>query len=177
MNILLIADTHDFVPHIHHVLHRATEEFSVEAIIHCGDMAQVETLEAFETDLPIYYVMGNNEDDLEVMSEACAQRGITAYVDVGEVTLGGRKIAFTHFPRIAEKLVTFGEFDLVAYGHSHFKLKEKSGTTWLVNPGNLVGWRQDPYFAIYNTESNTVTHHALEYRKTSYHFADETGIE
>lgn len=171
MNILIISDSHDAIPQLEHVLKRAREEFSVDAIIHCGDMVKPSTLDVFQdSDVPLYYVMGNNEDDFDEMQRACEQRGIYVRVDVGEVELDGRNIAFTHYPHIADKLVHFGEYDLVCYGHRHRHSCEKVEKTWFLNPGDLVGRYGDPHFAVYNTKKNTPHLYPLEYHKKHFHF-------
>ena len=87
--------------------------------------------------------------------------------------LGGKKIAFTHFPEIAKKLAQSGEFDLVFYGHTHRAWDEKVAThpkfgkntekeTHMINPGELAGQFHKPTFAVYDTQTGELQLKILE---------------
>lgn len=173
MRLLLISDTHDIVAHIRMVFAQALQRGPVDAVLHMGDLARAETLDVIaEAALPVYYVMGNNEDDPEGIALHCQDLGIVFLGEQADISLGGRRIAMTHYPRVAQSLATFGEFDLICFGHSHNALKQQlpSGG-WLVNPGNLAGWREEARYAIYDTKAHTVQHYTLEVHKRSWHFA------
>jgi len=75
---------------------------------------------------------------------------------LGEVGLGGKKIAWTHFPQFAKPLAVTGKYDAVFYGHTHKKHEEKIGKTLLVNPGNIMGNPGPASFAVYDTSSDSV---------------------
>lgn len=173
MNILIISDTHDRVDHIQKVLD-ATKNNAIGAIIHCGDLVEPETLQAFEgVDIPIYYVFGNNEGREEAIVHTCEQMGIHYFLDLGEFVINGRKIVITHYPKVAKSLAAFGNFDLILFGHSHNRYKEKlSNGAWYVNPGNLAGLREEAHYALYDTTAHTVCIEKLITRTTHFHFEE-----
>jgi putative phosphoesterase len=76
--------------------------------------------------------------------------------DLLEVELEGRKIAVCHKPEFAEGLATTGKYDVVFYGHTHEAKSKKVGETLLVNPGEILGGKGAPSFAIYDTEADKV---------------------
>lgn len=173
MNILIISDTHDRTDHIKKVLEQ-TKEDSIETIIHCGDLVEPETLAAFENvEVPIYYVFGNNEGREEAIVQTCERMGIHYFLDLGEFIVEGRKIVITHYPKVAKSLAAFGNFDLILFGHSHNRYKEKlPNGGWYVNPGNLAGLREEAYYAIYDTIAHTVDIRKLQTRITHFHFEE-----
>ncbi|PIV90499.1 hypothetical protein COW46_03270 [Candidatus Gracilibacteria bacterium CG17_big_fil_post_rev_8_21_14_2_50_48_13] len=173
MIILLLADTHDLHDHIRRAFDQARKITTLDAIFHAGDLAAPETFDVLmEANLPIHYVIGNNEDDPDLIAEAATRHGIHFYGEQAEFTLGNRQIAMTHYPRIAESLATFGRYDLILFGHSHNALKRQlTHGGYLVNPGNLAGWREAATFALYDTQNHAVQHHVLQTRQTSWSFS------
>lgn len=173
MRLLLIADTHDIVAHCRMVIAQAVATGPIDAILHMGDLAASATMEVLaEADLPIYYVIGNNEDDPDEVAACCTRLGVHFLGEQADIEIDGRRIAMTHYPRVAQSLATFGEFDLICFGHSHNAMKSKLiHGGWLVNPGNLAGWREGARYAIYDTKLHTVTHYDLEVRKKHWNFA------
>lgn len=169
MNLLLIADTHDVTAHIERLFAQIS---GVDAILHAGDLAHPDTFGVLAAArVPVYYVIGNNEDDPEAIALAAKQYGIHFLGEQGEVTLDGRRIAMTHYPRVATSLAVFGGFDVILYGHSHHARKERlTHGGWLVNPGNLAGFREEATYALYDTRSHEVTHHRLQTRQRSWSF-------
>lgn len=173
MNILLLADTHDIHAHIRMAFAQAVQHATLDAIFHMGDLALAPTLDVLkEADLPTYYVVGNNEDDPEGLAVRCQELGIHFLGEQGEVTIDGRTCALTHYPRIAQSLATFGAYDLICFGDSHRAMKQQQANGgWLVNPGNLAGWREQARYAIYDTNAHTIRHFDLEVHKKHWHFA------
>lgn len=173
MNILLLADTHDIHAHIRLAFAQASQHVALDAIFHMGDLALAPTLDVLmEAKLPIYYVVGNNEDDPEGLAMRCHELGIHFLGEQGEVTLDGRRCALTHYPRIAGSLAATDDFDLICFGDSHRALKRQlPHGGWLVNPGNLAGWHEQARYAIYDTQTHTVRMFDLEVHKKEWHFA------
>lgn len=171
MQILIISDSHDNEKNIRFVLNKI-DELEIDVLLHCGDLVDPSMFKLFEDiSLPIYYVFGNNEGMTEDIIAECERLGITWYLDVGEFEIDGKKIAITHYPKVASSLATFGSFDLICFGHSHRKGKEKmKNGGWLVNPGTLGGVFHEPSFATYDTETNEAIIHELGIRQKSYHF-------
>ena len=75
------------------------------------------------------------------------------FEESGQIKIGGKKIAFCHFPEIGRDLAKTQKYDLVFYGHTHKPWEEKIGKTRLVNPGNIAGLFFRPSFAIYDTKT------------------------
>lgn len=173
MQILLLADTHDQHAHIRLAYAQASEKTEIDAVLHLGDLAKPATLDVLaEIDVPIYYVIGNNEDDPEEIALRCQDLGIHFLGEQGELVLDGRRCALTHYPRVAQALAGFGDFDLIGFGHSHNAMKRQlDNGGWLVNPGNLAGWREQARYAFYDTQAHTIHHYDLEVRKRHWHFA------
>src|SRR5690606_18360241 len=78
--------------------------------------------------------------------------------EFGAVELEGRKLAFCHYPKLADLLSKTDEYDAVFFGHTHQAGMGNHGKTLLLNPGALCGIKDEKYddasFAIYDTSSN-----------------------
>jgi predicted phosphodiesterase len=75
----------------------------------------------------------------------------------GELTLGGRQIAWVHGHdrALLRELEQSGCFDHLFYGHTHLALQRRVGRTLVVNPGAL--FKVEPKrFAILDLESGEV---------------------
>ncbi len=158
MNILIIADSHDNTTNIRKALEKA-KAYNFEAIIHAGDLVDPSMLTLLaEANVPIYYAIGNEEEAMEDdISKMCTHLGIKASMTVLEFKIDGKNIAVTHYPKIAEKLWSGGKYDVVIYGHTHFSKNAYKGSSLLLNPGNLAGFREEAKFAIYNTQTHSAT--------------------
>ena len=79
-------------------------------------------------------------------SESCQaamhEIGATCHGGWGYLELEGRKLAWTHGDdkRILRDLEQSGEFDFLFYGHTHVAEQHCSGSTRIVNPGEVCGW-------------------------------------
>lgn len=164
MKIAIISDTHDNVPNLEKALGWMNKN-GVEQIIHCGDLcapAMLIKVLAPNFSGPIHMVFGNVEDRDLLPKKAADFVQVKHYGDVGEVEIGGKKIAFTHFPEQGKELAKSGKYDLVFYGHSHKPWEETAGQTKLVNPGTLAGLFAKATFAVYDTESDKLELKILE---------------
>ncbi|MEA3459684.1 MAG: metallophosphoesterase family protein, partial [Chloroflexota bacterium] len=122
----------------------------------CGDFCAPFTLkmmaEGFSGE--IHCVLGNNDGDVLLLSRVAREAGnVFLYPVLGEVLLGGRRIAFTHYPEIGDSLAASGKYDAVFNGHTHRRRKEIRGRTLLVNPGEVMGLFGQPSYGLYDTES------------------------
>jgi hypothetical protein len=165
MKIAIISDTHDNLPNFKKVISWIKKK-GIKVLIHCGDISTAETLKEVLTNYAgkAYIVLGNMDFDSPKIQE-CITKNMprVKYFDkVGEVELGGKKIAFCHFPETAKKLAGSKKYDIVFYGHTHkpwqetFYRKEpgkgkKVREIKLVNPGNAAGLFYKATFAVYNT--------------------------
>jgi uncharacterized protein len=164
MRIAIISDTHDNVPNLEKALQWMNNN-GIEQIIHCGDLCAPSILInvlAPGFPRPINMVFGNIEDR-DLLPEAVKGfHNVKHYGDVGEVELGGKKIAFIHYPDKAKKMAKIGTYDFIFYGHNHIAWEETIGKTRVVNPGTLAGLFAKATFAVYDTKSNKLELKILE---------------
>lgn len=163
MKLAIISDTHGNLANIETALRKIGEE-KASVIIHCGDIGGPETLKVFEKfDGKIFAILGNmdkgyfHKEDFEsgrFSNVKLFGSENSSGADVGEITIGDKKIAIVHFPEIAKNLAESQKYDMVFYGHTHCPRQEKIGKTELVNPGNLSGLLYRPSFAVYDTQTD-----------------------
>ncbi len=151
MKIAIISDTHDNLANFLKVINWLNKE-KIQIVLHCGDVCRKETLEEILKNFKgeIRLVSGNADLDLENLPE------------IGEVEIEGNRIAFTHYPEIAEKLAETRKYDLVFYGHDQRPWEKKVGNCRLINPGNVAGVFYKATFAVYNTETDKLELKILE---------------
>jgi putative phosphoesterase len=163
MRIAVISDTHDHLGN----LDKAIGDINgvrVDALLHCGDLCSpfvIERLAAFEG--PIHIVFGNNEGDrytIELISEGFDN--IEIHGEVGFLETPEGKVAFTHRPEFARGLASTGSYIAVFYGHTHVHTSERIGVTHLVNPGELMGLREEPGWIVFDLETGEETRYSLD---------------
>jgi hypothetical protein len=157
MRIAIISDTHDNLTALKKALNWINQN-DIGQIIHCGDIASFETLKELSKLYvgKIQFVFGNMDDDYSLSENLKnhSPANITAHRKIGTIDVDGKKIAFTHFPRLAEDLAKSEKYDIVFYGHTHKPWEEKIGNTRLINPGNLTGQFYKSSFATYDTATD-----------------------
>lgn len=157
MKIAIISDSHDNLANLNKAIKNIEAE-GIKTIIHCGDIASLETLKELSRIFKekVLIAFGNmDEDYLKNMgSDLKKIPKFKFFGQVGEVRMGKKKIAFTHFPAIAKKLAATQDYDIIFYGHTHKPWEETIGKTRLVNPGNLAGLLYRATFAIYDTKND-----------------------
>ncbi len=165
MKIAVFSDTHDNFELIHTAIGRI-KELNAELLIHCGDVCAPVTLGeiAEKWGKELHYCFGNVDGDRFLMHKLNADNPRIHHhgEELGFLEVGGRKIAFQHYPKIAHALAVSSEYDAVFYGHDHKKHAEYKGETLLANPGNLCNIKHPPSFGIYETEDNSIEHFDLE---------------
>ena len=151
MRIAIVSDTHNNSANFNKIINWLNYE-KIKVILHCGDICNQETINGAVKNFrgEIKFVRGNGDFDLENIPETM------------EIDLGGKKIAFVHYPKIAKKLAESGKYDLVFYGHTHKPWEEKVGNCRLVNPGEVAGQRFKPTFAVYDTKTDKLELKILE---------------
>lgn len=164
MKIAIISDTHDNVPNLEKAL-KWMKENNIEQLIHCGDLCAPSILISVlapNFSGPIHMVFGNVEDRNLTPKKAAEFSHVKHYGDQGEAEIGGKKIAFVHYPEKGRELAESGKYNLVFYGHNHKPWEETIGKTKLVNPGTLAGLFTKATFAVYDTESDKLELKILE---------------
>jgi putative phosphoesterase len=166
MKIAIISDTHDNVPNLTKMLDYCREH-KVEKLIHCGDLAEIETLDFIKENFAgdIFWTFGNMDRGhaADYPFADGKYRSINIFSKHGEVEIANKKIAFVHFPEYARRLAEEGRFDYVFYGHTHkpwtekIRGENKYGNVKeceMLNPGNTANLYYPPTFAVWNTLDN-----------------------
>lgn len=156
MKLAILSDSHDNIWNLEKALQKLGE---VEQLIFLGDFCAPFSLkqiaDAFAGE--IHCVPGNNDGDMFLLMKIAGAAGnVTFYNPVGMLEAGGRKIAFAHYPEIAEGLAATGKYDAVFSGHTHIFMEKQVGETMWVNPGEVMGRFGEPSFVIYDTVSGDI---------------------
>ena len=136
MKILIISDTHaqDDV-----FLRILAKERDFDVLLHAGDFEGSELVYQELTDVPFYYVAGNNDfftdAPYERVIELC---GIRIFM-----THGHRRSLFKGYDEVRQEAVRH-HAQIAVFGHSHMPVAEMDGGILLLNPGSLSWPRQEP---------------------------------
>lgn len=167
MKIAILSDSHDNIWNLEKVLNQIKN--NVDAIIHCGDFcAPFISAMISKLDLPIYACLGNVDGDQAGLVEMGGKnfKLSSLFGEFGQVELNGKKLAYCHYPKLAELLAKSSSFDAVFYGHTHTAKNEVLGKTLLLNPGAICGinasvvlgfekHHKPASYAIYNSATNS----------------------
>lgn len=141
MKIGIITDTHD-----HHVnVLKAIDIFKrlgVNYIFHAGDIVSQYTARAFGDvkNAKFIAIYGNNDGEKFVLKTVIEGFGGEIHQDpyIGEVA--GKKIFMTHKPSFLDETIASQKYDIVIYGHTHFRDVRTVGKTIVINPGEATDW-------------------------------------
>lgn len=151
MKIAVMSDTHDHVANVDRAVARVNA-LAPAALLHCGDLCSpfvIDRLAAFGG--PVHVVFGNNEGDrYTIASVARKFPNVRLHGEAGFVETENGEIAFTHRPEFARGLACLGKYTAVFYGHTHRARAERVGSTWLVNPGELMGLLEPPGLIVFD---------------------------
>ncbi|MBT9171416.1 MAG: hypothetical protein DDT18_01791 [Actinobacteria bacterium] len=166
MKIAIISDSHDNLANLKKAISWIEKE-KIKVLLHCGDMSSSETLKMILENYSgkVYIVLGNMDKDYFLERELSSFKDssrLKIEEKISEIEIDGKKIAFTHFPKIAKELAKKQKYDIVFYGHLHLPWQKKVGKTRLVNPGNLAGLIFKATFAVYYTETEKLELMILE---------------
>lgn len=153
--IAVLSDSHDHLQTLEQVL-EACRQAGAEVLLHLGDLVAPFMLDAIGRRFsgPVHVVFGNNDGDGRLLQViAFKHPHVHLHGIYAELEIAGRHIALVHYPEIARRVGQSGAFDLVCYGHNHEKRLELAGAGWLLNPGELMGLKSAPTWALYDTET------------------------
>jgi putative phosphoesterase len=141
MKIGIISDTHD---HHANVL-KAVEIFKneqVEYIFHAGDMVSPFTAQAFGEvkNAKLIAVYGNNDGEKFMLEKVIESFGGQIHRDPYHCKIADKKIFLTHKPKLVDEAAASGKYDIVIYGHTHFRDIKTIGKTLVINPGEATDW-------------------------------------
>jgi uncharacterized protein len=158
MKIAIMSDSHDHWQNLTKAIEIANSE-KCEIMLFAGDLIAppgIAVLEKFEG--KIHFVWGNNEGERLGMTRMMdASEKITLDGDVYEGEIAGLRFFMNHYPRHAELAAKAAEYDVVVHGHTHIYREEKIEGTFLINPGEIQGYRTGkPTFIIFDSETRAV---------------------
>ncbi len=149
MKIAVMSDSHDHIWNFQRAL-KKLEELDIRHVIHLGDLISpfmLEELDIFHGTFHLIY--GNNNGDQMLFFKRLALLGdkVCFHGWFGELEISGKRIGFIHDPLLARKIAKSGEYDLVLFGHTHLWHKERLKNCTLLNPGEILGKKQQAGFA------------------------------
>lgn len=150
MKIAVISDSHDHIWNTRRAVEQANR-LGVEAIIHCGDLVSPFMLEEFDKfQGMMHLILGNNPGDQTLLMQSLSSRQgrVELHGWFGTIELGGISIAWIHSPVEARHIARSGDFTLVCCGHTHRWSMEDMGGTLLLNPGEILGRKEQPGWAL-----------------------------
>jgi len=156
--VAIISDSHDNIWNLDKAL-QAIGKSGAETLLHCGDLCAPFIIhrlaQGFAGD--IHIIFGNNDADVRLITQNCGNYDgrITLHGIYAELELGDKTIAMIHYPEPARRIAESGNIHLTCYGHDHTKRVERVGENWLLNPGEIMGMKGSPTWALYDTEDHT----------------------
>jgi len=159
MKIAVISDIHDNTENLEKSL-ALIKKVGCKRIIFCGDMCTLFSAEKLDkAGIKTYAVLGNAESD--TWGNDTSFKNFIMFPpeqEFGELELAGKRIAFSHYPKVAEELFSSNYYDAVFFGHTHRVSVKKEGNKILANPGSVCGIingrKGKASFLIYNTSDN-----------------------
>ncbi len=137
MKIAILSDSHSRYHTVEDAL-KILQGRNVNAVIHCGDIDDAETVWLFQG-FTAHFVWGNCDTERASMQQAMHGIGATLHGAWGLLEVDGVKIAFTHGDdgTLMRELQESGQFDYLFYGHTHVAKEQRVGKTRVINPGAL----------------------------------------
>ncbi len=158
MKVGIYSDIHDNISNLEKVLQYFKKE-NIETTFFCGDFCSPIPAKVIgNSGILTHCVFGNGDGDrFTILQLSVSQfKNLKLNNEYAIITLNGKNIAMTHYPFYAEALAKTGDYDLVLCGHTHESKVELINTTWFINPGEVMGWKDDATFAVYDYETNKV---------------------
>ncbi|MEX1038983.1 MAG: metallophosphoesterase family protein [Pirellulaceae bacterium] len=137
MWIGVVSDTHGNEKSTTEAVHML-RQFPIERVLHCGDIGSTKVVELL-SEWPTDYVLGNVDDNPEVLAESIADHGGVLHGEVARLQITGQSIGVAHGHQrdVLQRLIDSGEFRLVCTGHTHRREVRIEESTWILNPGAL----------------------------------------
>jgi len=161
MKIGIVSDSHGMTRRLAAALGEFSER-NVDAIVHCGDLAGVESLELLGQAGPtVYVVAGNMDRNIAALDNAAELGGVEFSGEVVEVGIGdGDILIATHGndESLLGELIREGKFRYVCHGHTHRRRDERRDGVRIINPG-AISHPRDTHFpsaAVLDTATDTI---------------------
>ena len=155
MLIGVFSDVHDNLA----TLEKALAAFSsrgIDTLVFCGDFCSpipVRVIGGYAGE--VHCVFGNGDGDRFTMARLAREDfpNLKLHGEHAEITLGGVRIAVTHYPLYGRALAATGDYAAVFSGHTHEVRQERLGDCLWLNPGEVMGWKGPATCAVYDTEA------------------------
>jgi hypothetical protein len=137
MRIGILSDNHGRLEPVRAAL-QLFESRAVSAVIHCGDLGGIETLEIL-SGRPCWFVWGNMDEPDAAWRPWVATLGIHWPEQVPVVLREDNcaiAVCHGHEP-VFGSVCRCGDYDFVLHGHTHQKADRRQGRTRILNPGAL----------------------------------------
>jgi putative phosphoesterase len=136
MRIGILSDTHNQVARTARAIALLIAQ-RAEVLCHCGDLTGPEVI-AECSQLPCYYVFGNNDFEQDRLRRAIDHGRGTCLERGGVLVFQGRRVAMAHGDSPSEvRRLSALKPDFLLFGHSHRPADERDGSVRRVNPGAL----------------------------------------
>ncbi|RAJ17907.1 metallophosphoesterase [Olleya aquimaris] len=158
MKIGIYSDIHDHISNLEKTLHYF-KNHNIEHTFFCGDFCSPIPAKVIgNSGVLTHCVFGNGDADRFTIQNLAFNQfsNLKLNSEYAVIELNNKKIVMTHYPFYAKALAKSGEYDLVLCGHTHESNIELIDQTWLINPGEVMGWKGNPSFAVYDFKTNTV---------------------
>ena len=158
MKIVVISDSHDREEVLKKLVDEINQNIKPSCVIHCGDLVAPFMLNILaKLNCKCHIIWGNVVGDIKRAMEIVEKHeSIIIHGIWGEIEENGKKIAFVHEKELAIVFALSKKYDVVFYGHTHKANIEEIEGVLLVNPGELLGRKQKPSYAIYDVKENKV---------------------
>jgi hypothetical protein len=150
MKIAILSDIHDNLARLEEALIICRHE-KLDTCICCGDIGQMETLQALADNFRHVYLALGNADFGLINKTGLFPENVTWSEEVLEEEIDGQRIAIVHHDYKAKELANTNRFDLIFYGHTHTPWEKKINKTIILNPGEIAGQFGKASFAIFDT--------------------------
>jgi putative phosphoesterase len=138
VKIGVLSDSHDNVPMVNKAVELFNDE-GVALVIHAGDFIAPFVVAAMgDLKCRVVGVFGNNDGDRIAIAKRFEAIGVI-HPNLAIAEIGGRTIAATHYPELAEPIAKSGQYNIVIYGHTH-RIDIRRETSLILNPGETGGW-------------------------------------
>lgn len=159
MKIAILSDTHDHFWNTKKAFAQIVD-YKISTVIHCGDLISPFMLEELE-EFPVHMhlIVGNNTGDQILLVKKCLKRKkqVTLHGWHGYLEMENRKIVWVHDPFWAKTLAQQNCYDLVCFGHTHRWHLENIKNTILLNPGEILGRKEPPGWALLDLKAMNIT--------------------
>ena len=140
MKLGFFADTHDNLP----MVRKAVDLFNrkeVDLVLHLGDFVSPFFLKALNNLKPkLAAIFGNNDGDKLMLMKRFNEKGYDLFPPPYTLDLDKKKALMLHEPFELHALSISGEYQIIAYAHTHIPEIKTEKETLIINPGECGGW-------------------------------------